>query len=102
MHDDDDDDDDVVWWEKVGFNLTKEWVVLHHPHDLKYKWFACHHMSKPNFALCWKEECNFKLNFSTCVMGIMPVTVVWMIPTNSVSGIEQKGMLPTLWRKKLI
>jgi hypothetical protein len=35
-------------------------------------------------------------------MGIMPVTAVWMMPTNSVSGIEQEGMLSALWRIKSI
>jgi hypothetical protein len=57
-------------------------------------------MSKPNFVLCWKEECNFELSFSTCVTGIMPV--VLMMPTNSVSGIEQERILSALWGVKLI
>jgi hypothetical protein len=47
-------------------------------------------MRKPNFDHCWKEGYNFELNFSTCVMEIMPVTAVWIMATSSVSGTDKE------------
>jgi hypothetical protein len=49
-------------------------------------------MREPNFDHSWKEGYSFELNFSTCVMEIMPVTVVWIMAASSVSGIEQESI----------